>query len=656
MTPTPVENAFSYTPLRSPPLAAGQQAWDQAVSGFSEEALNPYTLAATVAGGAAFRITRVAGLNFASVMWGGSEFVPSGILARGLGNGLALLGESFVFERTRRSLRGRVTGEGDSLLHWDGEQGFRNGWIQAGFQLAGLRAGSYFSQGQNIFFQHLAGDASLVLSRQALSLLDFSPDSPFDLVRELYSAEAAQIRMRAGMGWVHAAVPQLAAFENVFDAPFWREPNALPELRESPRELPAALPAVYPLLPIVLDQAPLVAGDGADSTITTAGVSSLFQDWARYSLRGSPRASSTEGFSSERPFLTTRDFLRPLVFGSARYEFTRLYRPDGSMARQMVASLGIPPLGRVATRWTLHDVTLFPTALHGEVILGWKPFAVGASVGRSREEIIFSWFRRRQPSILTNNREITRLVVRGSESELQRIGELKLYSNALSITEIGSAVTYQFEREHYLQANRILAAEGPEAAAAFLKQNYPHIDEGLVRRTLARPGRSGFGFVTEIGASVLVSIALRQTLPEGHLLHALETGASYTVSNLFRGGWEGMRPGNIALSVAEGVPLAMTHGLVSMTLDSVENRLQFQTPYRPIVEDFASLAVYGRLRALAFGNSTSVLMRMAPSAELGLGAAELTGGALWASRLARVSLGLGALALVVGGIYLMSRD
>ena len=161
--------------------------------------------------------------------------------------------------------------------------------------------------------------------------------------------------------------------------------------------------------------------------------------------------------------------LHLMMYGHARVELTQLTRPDGVVARQIVLSLGLPPVGRLATRMTLHDISGRPTALHGEIILGWKPFSVGASIGRSQKEILVTWFRRYQPSILTTNREVTRLVVRGGGAEVQRLGEMKVYGRSLSTLEIGRAHTVQFSQEHYREARAILESEGAAEASAFLR-------------------------------------------------------------------------------------------------------------------------------------------------------------------------------------------
>ena len=290
------------------------------------------------------------------------------------------------------------------------------------------------------------------------------------------------------------------------------------------------------------------------------------------------------------------DFLRLMMYGHARIELTHLTRPDGIVARQMVWSVGLPPIGRLATRMTLNDFSGRPTAIHGEVILGWKPFSVGASIGRNGKEIMVTWFRRHQPSILTTNREVTRLVVRGRSAEVQHLGELKLYGRSLSTLEIGRAHTVQFSREHYREARAILEREGSTEAAAFLRRHYPHADEGLLRQTLRRPRFSGFGFGIELAATYGAAWGLSHYLGEGPVRHAAQNGAAYALASVFRQGLGGLAPARLSGAVAEALPLALIHGGLAAGADAVGLRF----PGRWLAEDFGSLGIYGYARGAFF--------------------------------------------------------
>lgn len=360
--------------------------------------------------------------------------------------------------------------------------------------------------------------------------------------------------------------------------------------------------------------------------------------------------SSANGHSEDHP--AWHEALRALMYGNARIEFTTLYRPDGSTARQMVASLGIRPVGRAAVRMTLDSASGVPNAVHGEIILGPRPYSVGGSIGRSRSEIIITWFRRRQPSIFFTNRELNRIVVENGQPVLQHIGELKFYGRSLSSIEIGEAVSYQFSREHLREAYRILGREGSVPAAAFLKRNYPYIDESLVGRAMRRPGLGFLGFAAEISAFLLVGFGIADLVPEGPLRHSLQSGSAFAVSNLFRGGWNVLRPRSLALAVGEGIPVAMVHGLISTGLDEMGVRSR----YRWLAEDFGSLAVYGRLKSFFYLPNRGATARSLSGASLGLESAAL-GEGLWnARRYLRIGGALASSALLVGGIYFFARS
>lgn len=288
--------------------------------------------------------------------------------------------------------------------------------------------------------------------------------------------------------------------------------------------------------------------------------------------------------------------LHLMMYGHARVELTYLTRPDGVVARQLVLSVGLPPVGRLASRMTLNDLTGRPTAIHGEIILGSKPLSVGASIGRSQREILVTWFKRYQPSIMTTNREVTRFIVREGGAEVQRMGELKLYGRSLSTLEIGRAHTYQFSREHYREARAIMEREGSAEAAAFLRQHYPHVDEGFLRQTL-RPVRfSRFAFGAELLLTYGAAWGLSNYLGEGPVRHAAQNGAAYAIGSVFRQGWRGLAPARLSGAVAEALPLVAIHAGLSMAADAAGIRFQG----RWLAEDFGSLAIYGFGRAALF--------------------------------------------------------
>jgi len=382
--------------------------------------------------------------------------------------------------------------------------------------------------------------------------------------------------------------------------------------------------------------------------------SDFFQWWRyrsfdRTQSSSAPCASNPDSCNStnDTKGLPWSDALRTLLYGQSRVEFTTVFRADGAMARQVVFSLGIQPLGRVATRMTLNPSSGWPTALHGEVILGPKPYSLGLSVGRSRDEVIINYFNRRQPSILTTNRELTRLIVGPSGAEVQRIGELKFYGRSLSTVEVGEAVSYQLHREHLREAYRLLESEGANGAASFLKRNYSFVDEALVRRAMLHPGVGALGLASEMSAYFFLGLGLSQIVPEGPLRHAAQSGSAYAVSNLFRGGLTSLRPSRLGLAIAEGVPVAMIHGLISTGFDA----MGFQWKQRWLLEDFGSLALYGRLKSFLYLPNRGLSARGLLGADLAVDTLAL-GQELWtARRFLRFGSGLAMGALLLGGVY-----
>ncbi len=377
--------------------------------------------------------------------------------------------------------------------------------------------------------------------------------------------------------------------------------------------------------------------------MTTPSVASRILSYLSGHSSRENQAAPSSSYEESAP--SAGRLLHLMMYGHARIELTHLTRPDGVVARQMVWSVGLPPFGRVASRMTLNDLTGRPTAIHGEVMLGWKPFSVGASIGRSQREVIVTWFKRYQPSILTTNREITRLVVRGGNAEVQHLGEMKLYGRSLSTLEIGRAHTIQFSREHYREARAILESEGAAQASAFLRRHYPHVDENILRQTLRRPGLNRFGFGFELLATYGAAWGLSSYLGEGPVRHAAQNGAAYAIGSIFRQGWRGLAPARLSGAVAEAIPLALIHGGLALAADAAG--IQFQG--RWLAEDFGSLALYGYVRGAIFPR----FLATAPSLEAGLFA---TSSVASEARLAARFHWLATAALVAGiALYAASR-
>lgn len=307
-----------------------------------------------------------------------------------------------------------------------------------------------------------------------------------------------------------------------------------------------------------------------------------------------------------------RPIVRALEFGP-RLEFARLFRPDGKTARQVVASFGVP-WGRFATRFTLKAQTGFswPTAAHFESIFGFKFFSVGGSVGGSwtSKERMVTWFSRTQASVQQSGKNLYRLVLMQGKKELQKMIELKIFDPRLAFNQVGEAVAYQFSKPHFEAAYALLKEKrrelGAKAAAEYLKGFYPHIDADLVRKALLTPSRAGQVFLAEFATILGLNAALEKILSPGKFSHALEQGASYAVSNLFRFGVH--VKGAWTLALAEAPPVVATHYLLSTLHEKAAEAFGWsRSTWRSLaIEDLGSLAVWAGLKTAIGGRLPSL--------------------------------------------------
>ncbi len=308
------------------------------------------------------------------------------------------------------------------------------------------------------------------------------------------------------------------------------------------------------------------------------------------------------GFEVSRYLPDGRQWVRALQFGHPRLEFTKLFRPNGGEAKQMVASAGFF-LGRLAARFTLQDAPKFPwpTALHFETILGIKPWSIGASIGVSwnPREFILNWFSRRQFSVRQTGRDLYRWVASSTGNRFYRMGEIKYYDFKLAMNEVGHAISYQFSREHYREAYLLLKKEGLDRAISFLKSHYSHIDEGTLRSLLTTPLQSGKIFLAEFATLLGLGVTLKKILPEGKIGQSIQQGASYAVSNLFRIGVQAGTALKAGVAVAEAVPITAIHWGLSTVHQKAEKAFHWShSTFRSIVfEDFGSLALYAGLKS-----------------------------------------------------------
>jgi hypothetical protein len=190
------------------PASHLQNQVDGLVCNFVEEASNPYTLAALMAGGLTYRVTRV------GVMGMGSSFI-----LRPLSVALGLGAEVSAFEFTNRALTTfRATGrstqrENANLWSWSGCGGWQEGLIHSAISFGMLKSAGFLARDQNIIFQHLFQSSAMVVGHQTASQLGLSQRPEGNFASQLLQAEATNLQLGAGMSWVHRVAPGILALE-----------------------------------------------------------------------------------------------------------------------------------------------------------------------------------------------------------------------------------------------------------------------------------------------------------------------------------------------------------------------------------------------------------------------------------------------------------
>jgi len=290
-------------------------------------------------------------------------------------------------------------------------------------------------------------------------------------------------------------------------------------------------------------------------------------------------------------------------YGSTRIEFANVFRPDGVMNRQMVASMGIPFFGRIATRFTLDKATNIPTAFHIEGILGCKAMSVGASLGADSENFIINYFTRSQRSITAGRRALTRIIIGSENVKAQIMGELKLYGSSLSASELGEALTFQIHRAHLKIAEYLVETQGPqglERAVRFLQREYEHLapHTDALKHALQTKSSAWKNFGLESLISAILGMALSELVPAGNLQHSLQNSVVYVVGSMWRGGISSLNFTRSLGAAAEGVPLTLIHSFISMRLKEVEKKHSIHLPQRRMIEDFAAISLYGVFKTI----------------------------------------------------------
>lgn len=209
-------------------LTAGQLALDHTLHSFAEQASDPYTLTAVLAGGTAFRAVR--GLGFSSLggLLGQSR-VGAAVLRAGVTGG-ALVAESGAFVTSERLLKMAVGGADPSLFQWEGVNGLKNAWASATVNFAALRGAGQMTAGQNGLLQHFAAASTMVAANQVTGRLGFTEAPQGSLMEQFVHASVMDFQIRAGMGLLHHFAPGLSRWERSMDVAHEVRANSLPSL------------------------------------------------------------------------------------------------------------------------------------------------------------------------------------------------------------------------------------------------------------------------------------------------------------------------------------------------------------------------------------------------------------------------------------------
>src|SRR5262245_49887447 len=184
----------------SPELTGVQTTVDGLVSSFFDQATNPYSLTALMAGGMAYRTARI------------------GVAAsRPLSIAVGLGAEVSFFELTQRGLRVGLGGESPSLLNWNGANGLRNGLLHSAISFGALRATGSLTQGHNPFLQNLLQDSAMVLSQNMAGALGVDSPPSGSLAEQFLEAQVLGLQMQAGASLIHGVAPPLSSLERGLD-------------------------------------------------------------------------------------------------------------------------------------------------------------------------------------------------------------------------------------------------------------------------------------------------------------------------------------------------------------------------------------------------------------------------------------------------------
>jgi transcriptional regulator with XRE-family HTH domain len=207
---------------------------DGLVSHFVDEAANPTTLAAMVAGGMAYRLGRTAVLSSQfSVL---SERAIFSSLVRGGSIGFGLASEVTAFELTSRTLLTFRTNNQDqssvtdhpspNLWNWSGHGGWREGLLHSFLTFGILKGAGHLAREENILLQHVVQDGAMVAGHQMAQGFGIAPRPEGSLAEQLLQAEVTNLQLGAGMSLVHSVAPGISSLERSLDLSLGRNPSS----------------------------------------------------------------------------------------------------------------------------------------------------------------------------------------------------------------------------------------------------------------------------------------------------------------------------------------------------------------------------------------------------------------------------------------------
>ncbi|MFO1519477.1 MAG: hypothetical protein U1F57_07465 [bacterium] len=198
------------------PMSAFQTQVDEMVGGFVEQATEWKSLAAMMAGGAAYRCGKIAFLGAASKL---PLALKNPLLMQAGSAFLGLATEVTVFEATNRSLH---TFFSDGVSHnswkWSGKGGLKEGWLSSFINFGILKGFGKLSEGQNVLLQHASQDLAMVMGHHVLFGIGWGEKQEGSLSEQLLHAEATNLQLGAGMSLAHEATGgRLTAWERSLD-------------------------------------------------------------------------------------------------------------------------------------------------------------------------------------------------------------------------------------------------------------------------------------------------------------------------------------------------------------------------------------------------------------------------------------------------------